>query len=279
MTAPTERGVYSGVPEAVYHGDPNSISSSQGRRLLEITPAEWKWEQDHPAARVPTESQELGTAVHTEVLGVGAPYVVVDAPNWKKPADQVRRKTIRARGEVPLLPPQAEMVRTMAANVRNDPDAGPLFASGAPELSGYAPDPKTGVMLRARTDWLREVGRGRRVGVDLKTAESADPGEFGVEAARWGYHVQQPWYEDVFELAELPLSAWLWVVVSKRPPHLVTVCELSARAVDLGRSIARDAIDLYARCRDTNTWPGHGRGIHQIDLPAWEYKKQEYARS
>ncbi|MEU1432162.1 PD-(D/E)XK nuclease-like domain-containing protein [Nocardia sp. NPDC005746] len=275
MTAPTEPGVYSGVPESIYHADRGSISSSQARRLLEITPAEWKWEQDHPETRVPTESMELGTAVHTEVLRKGARYVQVDALNWKKPADQERRKAIRARGEVPLLPPQVDQVRAMAAAVREHPVAGPLFTSGAPELSAYARDPQTRVMMRARTDWLREAAGGR-VAVDLKTDESSDPDEFEKAVARWGYHIQQPFYEDVFELAGLPLSAWLWVVVSKRPPYLVSVNELPPRATDLGRESKRRALDIFAKCTAADEWPGHAPVIHQIDLPRWAYKNQEY---
>ncbi|WP_157514326.1 PD-(D/E)XK nuclease-like domain-containing protein [Nocardia concava] len=276
MTAPTEPGVYSGVPESVYHADRNSISSSQARRLLAISPAEWKWELDHPEARVPTDSMELGTAVHTEVLRKGARYIQVNAPNWKKPEDQQRRKAIRARGEVPLLPAQVDQVRAMAASVRNHPVAGPLFESGTAELSAYARDPQTGVMMRARTDWLRETGGGQRIAVDLKTDESSDPDEFGTAVARWGYHIQEPWYEDVFELAGLPISAWLWVVVSKRPPYLVSVCELPPRALDLGRESVRRALDIYAKCSAADEWPGHAPVIHQIDLPRWAYKNQEY---
>lgn len=284
MTAPTVPGVYANVPEAVYHGDTprkvegehvGSLSSSAGRRLLELTPAEWRWEQDHPETRQPTEAMEFGSAVHTEILGVGDPYVVVNAPNWKKKTDQAIRAELREAGKIPLLPWQADRVRAMAKAVRTDPVAGPLFASGKPELSAYARDPQTGVMLRARIDWLRELGGGRRVALDLKTDESSAPSDFETAVGKWSYHVQQPWYEDVFELAEMPLSAWLWVVVAKRPPHLVSVCELPPRAIDLGREIKRRAIDTYARHADTDTWPGHAPVIHQIDLPYWTYKQQE----
>lgn len=282
--APTVPGVYAGVPESVYHGDTprmvdgvhvGSLSSSAGRRLLELAPAEWRWEQDHPETRQPTEAMELGSAVHTEVLGVGDPIVVVDAPDWKKKADQERRKEIRAAGGIPLLPKQVAQVYAMRDAVWNDPIAGPLFTSGTPELSVYARDPDTSVMLRARLDWLREMGGGRRVGIDLKTAESSAPADFEDEVGKWQYNVQQPWYEDVCELAGMPLSAWLWVVVAKRPPHLVSVCELPPRAIDLGRAIKRRAIDTFARHAEADDWPGHQPVIHQIDLPYWTYKQQE----
>lgn len=284
MSAPTEPGVYAGVPEPIYHGDRphkvggklvGSLSSSTGRRLLELAPAEWRWEQDNPEARKPTEAMEFGSAVHTEILGVGDPIVVVDAEDWKRKADQTTRAEIRAAGGIPLLPKQLERVHAMRDAVRNDPVAGPLFAAGTPELSAFSRDPQTGVMLRGRIDWLRELGGGRRVAIDLKTDESSAPLDFEGAVGKWGYHIQQPWYEDVFEGAGLPLSAWLWAVVAKRPPHLVTVCELPPRAIDLGRSIKRRAIDTYAQCANADEWPGHAPVIHQIDLPYWTYKQQE----
>ncbi|WP_063125159.1 PD-(D/E)XK nuclease-like domain-containing protein [Nocardia arizonensis] len=273
MTAPTIPGVYAGVPEKTYHGDRASLSSSGGRRLLELAPAEWLYERDHPEVREPTPDQEFGTAVHTAVLGVGARTVEVKAKDWKKPADQQRRKVIRARGDVPLLSHQIDTVETMAEAVLNDDDAGPLLATGTPELSAYGHDPATGVLMRARTDWMHERPGGR-IAVDLKTAESSSPEDFAAEVRRWAYHVQQAWYELTFAEARVPLDAFVFVVVAKRPPHLVAVHELKPRVVDLGRDITRRALDRYARCIESDSWPGHGRGFHQIDLPDWEFKKE-----
>ncbi|MFE3597765.1 PD-(D/E)XK nuclease-like domain-containing protein, partial [Bacillus subtilis] len=201
MTAPTVPGVYSGVPESVYHGDRTSLSSSGARRLLDIAPAEWLVERDNPETREVTAEMEMGTAVHTLVLGVGARIVEVKAQDWKKPADQKRRKAIRARGEVPLLSRQIKVAEDMAEAVLNDPEAGPIFAEGLPELSAYSRDPITGVMMRARTDWIH-----KRTAADLKTCESSSPRDFRDEVRRFGYHVQQPWYEQTFDEAGTPLD-------------------------------------------------------------------------
>lgn len=277
MSAPTEPGVYSGVSEAVYHGDLNSISSSGARRLLDIAPAEWLYERDHPETREPTPEMEMGTDVHTEILGVGPRRFEIKAPDWKKPADQKRRKAIRARGEIPLLTHQIATVEAMAEAVLTDDEAGPLFATGIPELSAYSRDPITGVMMRARTDWMHEAPGGR-IAIDLKTAESSSPADFAAEVRRWGYHVQQAWYEQTFAEAGVPLTAFVFVAVAKRPPHLVAVHELKPRVVDLGRDITRRALEKYARYIETDQRPdlGHGPGRHQIDLPDWEFRKEQY---
>ncbi|MFE3229304.1 PD-(D/E)XK nuclease-like domain-containing protein [Nocardia sp. NPDC059228] len=273
MTAPTVPGVYADVPEKVYHGDRNTLSSSGARRLLDIAPAEWLYEQDHPETREPTPEMEMGTAVHDLVLEDGKRIVEVKASDWKKPADQKRRKAIRARGGVPLLSRQIAVAEAMAEAVLNHPEAGPIFAEGLPELSAYSRDPITGVMMRARTDWLH-----KRTAADLKTCESSSPRDFEHEARRFGYHVQQPWYEQTFDEAGLPLDDFVFVAVAKRPPYLVAVHELKPRVVDLGRDTARRALEKYARYIDTDQRPdlGHGPGRHQIDFPDWEFKKEQY---
>jgi hypothetical protein len=270
VTAPDEPGVYAGVPEPVYHGDRNSLSSSGARRLLDLAPAEWLYERDNPEVREPTPEMEKGTATHTLVLGVGPRIVEVKAPDWKKPANQKLRKEIRARGEVPLLTHEIDLVETMAEAVLTHVEAGPLFDEGTPELSAYGRDPLTGVMMRARTDWLH-----KRRAVDLKTCESSAPDDFKDEVRRFGYHVQQWWYELTFEAAERPLEDFVFVAVAKRPPHLVAVHRLKRRVVDLGGDIARRALTKYAACRESGTWPGHDP-CNEIDLPDWEFKKELY---
>lgn len=268
MTAPAEPGVYAGVDELTYHRDRESLSSSGARRLLELAPAEWLYELEHPERREPTPEMEKGTATHTLVLGVGPRIIEVRRPDWKRPADQKRRKEIRARGEVPLLTKDVAIVEAMAESVFDHPEAGAIFADGLPELSAYGHDEPTGVMMRARTDWLQE-----RRAADVKTCESSSPEDFEDEVKRFGYHVQEWWYRAVFEAAGMPLDDFAFVAVAKRPPHLVAVHRLKPRLVDLGGDIARRALTKYARCRETGEWPGHA-GPYEIDLPDWEYKKE-----
>ncbi|WP_280185169.1 hypothetical protein [Nocardia gipuzkoensis] len=81
MSAPTEPGLYAGVPEHIYHGDRNSLSSTGARRLLEVTPHRWRYEQDNPARS--SAAMDFGTAVHTLVLGTGAPLVDTGYDEWR----------------------------------------------------------------------------------------------------------------------------------------------------------------------------------------------------
>src|SRR5690242_19341825 len=46
----TEPGIYSGIPNDVYHSDPTpdgSLSSSGAKKLIATTPLHFKWDRDH----------------------------------------------------------------------------------------------------------------------------------------------------------------------------------------------------------------------------------------
>lgn len=275
MSAPTEPGIYDDVDEADYHADLDSLSSSGARELLEVSPAEWMFARQNPRTTVPDHFL-LGSAAHTLILGKGADIVEVAADDWRTAKAQKRKKDAIKAGKIPLLTDDVLRVEDMAAAVEAHPAAGRLFSSGRAEVSAYARDEQTGEMLRARADWIHTAPSGLKAGVDLKTADSADPIKFAKECAKFGYFCQQPWYEDVFAAAGEPLDTFLFVVISKVRPHLVSVMEIRPEAVELGRLRNRRAIDIWARCRASGMWPTYGTDIHQIDLPPWTYKQEAY---
>lgn len=277
MTAPIEPGLYSGVPEDVYHGG-DSLSSSGARRLLEVTPHRWQWEQQHP--KPPSDEMVWGSAVHSLVLGAGPTPVDTGYERWQSNDAKAEVARIKAEGGIPLKPKDFARAHDAAAKVREHPDAAALLASGDPELSAYAPDSGTGVMRRARPDWMQWIGhRTARVG-DLKTSSKTGPRPWVWSAADFGYHIQMPWYADV--LADLPdpveVAEWLWLVVCSDPPYEVWIVEMPPAAYDLGRRQCRRALDIYAECRDTGIWPTHPEGVHLLDLPANTYRQEDWIR-
>jgi hypothetical protein len=49
----------------------------------------------------------------------------------------------------------------------------------------------------------------------------------------------------------------------------VTVAELDAEAVLVGRKRNDEALDIYAQCVATDTWPSYTDAIELVSLPAW----------
>ncbi|TLF96777.1 hypothetical protein FEK35_27180 [Nocardia cyriacigeorgica] len=274
MSAPTQPGLYRGVPEGIYHGDRNSISSSQVRRLLKVTPHRWRYERDHP--KPASEEMDFGTAVHTILFGTGAQPVDSGYQLWNTNAAKKRLAEIRAEGGIPMRPREFEAAHTAADNLRSHPEAAQLLASGEPELSAWARDPDTGVMLRARADWVHWVGDATAVIGDGKTSHEPGPDEFMWSVDKFGYHRQQAFYQRVFELLGVR-TAFLFLVVCTDPPYETYVVELPPTAVELGDRDNERALAIYAQCLATDTWPTHDSGVFRKDLPARAYKREEYA--
>lgn len=267
-----EPGLYPDVDEAEYHGDLDALSNSGAKALLNTVPEQWFYDWTHPGTPEVNEIMEFGSAVHSLTLGVGAPVVEIHADNWNKKAEQEARKKHRAAGEIPLLTKRYRQAVAMADNVRMHPVIGPRLEKSERELSGWFKDPETGVMRRFRVDALYTSSHGDALAMDVKTAETADPKEFANSIRKFGYHQQDPWYVDGLAANDVP-AAFLFVVVGRKPPHLVSLNSVPAEFVAYGRQRSRRAIDTYAGCLAAGHWPGYGNAIHEIDQPAWAYRE------
>lgn len=270
---PAEDGVYSDLPEGVYHSDRNSLSSSGARQLLPPScPAIFREQQLHRPESKP--QFDFGHAAHKLILGKGQEIVSIPHEDWRTKQAKELRDQAYADGKTPLLERDVKTAEAMARKVLEHPRAEALLSAGDAEISGYWHD-ETGVRLRYRTDWLHP-GQQRIIAVDYKTSSSAHPKHFAKAAADYGYHQQAAWYLD--GLAATGVSddaAFLFIVQSKTPPHPVSVIELNQRAIELGRALNRQAINLYAECVANDHWPDYGHNIHLIELPTWAVYQQE----
>lgn len=279
----TQPGVYD-MPAEEYHADPvpgGSLSSSEARRLLPPScPALFRHYKDHPEDRETTKALDFGSAAHALVLGDGPAIVEIDADSYRTNAAKEQRDAAHAAGKIPLLPHEVTEVRAMEKALRNHPLAAALLAAGQPERSLFWPDAETGVRRRARLDWHREESRSRRVIVpDYKTAASAEPRAFGRAVHTHGYHCQAAWYLDAVQGLGLagPDAAFVFIVQEKTAPYVVTVCELDADALELGRALNRRAIEIYQRCMEAGQWPGYALDVVRISLPPWAANDLEAA--
>lgn len=277
-------GVYSDMPDDVYHGDPvpaGSLSYSGARKLLPPScPALYK----HWAAggRPPNRQFDLGHAAHRLVLGVGQDLVPIPADNYQTKAARESRDAAYADGKTPLLPAEHQLVTAIAEAVLSHPVAGVLFqpGTGQPEQSMFWVDDELGVWRRARLDWLRYRGAGRLIVPDLKTTMSAEPGHLSRAMHQFGYYQQAAWYLDGVRALGLDGGeppAFVFVFVEKTPPYLVTVCEPDPEALHWGGVLNRRAVDLYRRCRATDTWPGYADRVIPVGLPRWAAYQHEIA--
>lgn len=280
LAAAREPGVYDDIPIEEYHADRTSLSVSGAKELLASCPAKFRYLQDHP--QPPTPAMEFGTAAHAVILGDGPEVVVCDFASWKSAAAQEAKADAQAVGKVPVLARDMKRLEGMAAAIRNHPEAGPLFApgTGLAEQSLYTPHGLTGVMRRARPDWLPHFTGERLKVPDLKTCLSAHPDAVEKDVANYRYYQQAPWYLDVIKALGLHGDReprFLFVFIEKDPPYLISVVELEGPALKAGRRDNETALHIYAECLAKNDWPDYMRPYHphlpQIALPAWLERK------
>jgi hypothetical protein len=272
-----EPGVYD-ISVEDYFADPvpgGSISSSGARKLLPPScPAKFRYEMDHPG---PTKKREfdLGHAAHMLVLGAGAPIDVIDAANYRTKAAQAQQEAAHLRGDVPLLLHEYEQVQAMAAAIREHPVAGPLFNPdhGTPEVSLFWRDAPSGVMCRARIDWLPHQRPGRTIIVDYKTCRTADLDGLSRAVNDHGYHFQARWYLNGAQALGLadPDAVFIFIAQEKEPPYLVTPFELDSTALRIAEFKTRQALQVFTHCTETDRWPGYwdGEGAALLSLPPW----------
>ncbi len=263
-------GLIAGISDTDYHVGP-SLSSSGARKLLDC-PARFKWERDNPPP--PKPAYDFGHLAHRLILGEGSTIQIVEAADWRSKSAQAERDAARADGAVPVLRSEYDAAKAMREAVMAHPTAAALFAEGVAEQSGYWRDEPTDIQLRFRPDWLTTSLSGRALCVDYKTTISANPADFAMSVGKFGYFMQHAWYVAGLAAHGIDDAGFLFVAQEKQAPYLVSVIELDPDAVLLGARRNRRAIDLYAECVATDTWPAYGDGINVVDLPRWIYTKE-----
>ncbi len=228
----TKPGIYSAIPNAVYHSGPE-ISKS-GLDIVHKSPAHYKAAKK-AGPKSSTPDQRIGTIVHDLILEPDEFWdryaVPFEAPECalvtvddikgrlkdldlkitgKKDElierlreadpeavflDDARAAYLEEVGEKEVITAEElAQVQAIRDSVMAHPAAGRLLdpKRGQAELSCYWTDEKTGVDCRVRPDFWRDDD----IVVDLKTSRDASPRGFEKSVQDWRYHVQEAFYMD-----------------------------------------------------------------------------------
>lgn len=264
-------GIVPVLEESVYHAHP--ALSSTGARMLLDSPARFHYNQTHP--RAGKDAWDLGTAVHTKVLGVGH-NVTTYPPEHLTPSGNASTKAAtvawveeqRANGLVVVPEAQFRLVDGMSeAVLAHREGRAVLEATTGREVSLFAE--VDGVAMRARFDIY-----GDNKGADLKTTRDVSPKGFNREVGSYGYHIQDRWYADTHEaITGTELDWFKFVAVENKAPYLVAVYDLDFMWEDLAKQQTVRARELYRRCIETNTWPGYASAT--LTPPTWAVFESE----
>lgn len=239
------------LDEREYHADRESLSVSGAKTILK-SPSLFRHQQENPVHR---DVFDFGTAAHRLVLGVGADFASIDAPDWRSKAAREFRDSCRETGVTPLLLKDAETVQAMADKLSSHTLAMRLLSEGEPEVSAYALDEETGVMRRGRFDWLHPT-----LLVDYKSTATANPrdlaGRYGV-VKKWGYDQQAAWYTDLARDLGHPVAAFAFIFQEKTAPYQVTVAYVDDSDLWEARARNREALERFRDCTQSARWPDY----------------------
>lgn len=252
------------LTEAEYHRHP-ALSYSGAKILLQPGgPAKYRHMMDSPP--VTKAAFDIGHAVHTLALGKGADIVLIDVDEYRTNDAKNQRDNAYEDGKTPLTRPQWAQVQRMHYAIERHPILGPLFARGdgiaEERLTWECPD--TGVLWRGMIDW-----RVPRVAADLKTARSGEPHEFSRAMGNFSYHLQAAVTTQLIEDNYDEVVAFVNAVVEVDEPHLISVYQPDAEAIEEGRRMMRRASEIFRDCTESGVWPGYPTEVQTLSLPRY----------
>lgn len=266
-------GVHFGIPDDVYRKDPGVSQSLL--KLSRYSMNHVRCSNDGEADDSDSDAKKFGRAFHAMMLQpkefersfVTAPADydgrTTDGKKWKK--DHV------GEDQELLKHDEGQRLDGMRKRLIGHSVFIKAYESSDFEVSMFSEvsTPHGVVRVKARPDIVPKEGRCL---VDLKktTIGKAHQDQWGNEAAKWGYHVQSPYYIDIFNaLTNSERDLFIHFSVEDEPPFEIGCYYFDESDFKIGRDIYRNALLRYAECRATGVWPGYSEQPVKISLPPW----------
>lgn len=270
--------VLRGITLEEYHADPcerPSLSQSIATTLLTRSPLH-AW-LEHPrlggVGLEPTKAMENGTLLHSLIFGSGPEVVAVDALDWRTKDARAQRDEARAAGKVPVLEHVYAETRAVATAIQARLGAFGIDLAGESELMvTWTEESERGpVLCRAMLDHVVIEG-GRATVYDLKTTRDAHPTACSRRSAEMGHDVQAAAYTRAVGKVHPSLVGrvdFVFLFAETAPPYCVTPMRPGGLMRDWGEARWLRAVETWAQCLATETWPGYVSGVVALDPPPW----------
>ena len=264
-------GVYENVPDEDYF----AIEAENNSKLsaLGITPAHSKLKMES------TEAMLFGRAVHCYVLEgkeeFSKRYKVTKKMNkntklWKAIVCEYDRELIQAH--------DFKRVYGVYKAIQTHPRAKELLSGGTKEVVVIWRDQQTGILCKAKIDYLSEPALGYIA--DLKTTKNASPKEFARAIINLGYHRQAYHYLSGVN-AESPFlyNDFKFVACETKPPFRVQVFSLDAEFMALGKTEIEELLRKEEACVAADEWPHYTMDYHtgdyeeELTCPLWAHTR------
>jgi len=266
-----KQGVFvTDMPNKVYHSF-KGVSSSMLHKINR-SPAHLAFAEPKKTSR----EMEIGTAIHAAILEpelFERDYMLLRDVTDRRASEYKQAVKALGSGERVLTGIEADRVKGMQASIQSNSQAiRYLGAEGYAELTAIATCPTTGVIVRARFDWITMDG----ISIDVKKTQDVRYEAFQKSIANYRYHVQDGFYSYVYELITgEPIKAFKFLAVEELAPNASKLYELDSEAKQIGRRDALADLATYAACEQSQDWPGVVHEEELISLPMWAVDYEE----
>jgi hypothetical protein len=258
------------LTSAEYHADPAvrpSLSNSIAKILIEQSPAH-AW-LAHPRLNPNYVAEEesrfdIGTAAHMMLLEKRVDgIVIIDAPDWRTKAAKEARDAARANGQTPMLRKHFERTEKMviaAHQFIETTELAGILQTGSVEQTLLWED--DGAHCRAKPDVF---SADRRIMLDYKSTENAEPEAFIRQIGRMSYDLQAEWYVRGGKALTGKEPTFIMLAQEILEPYACSLFALSNAYRDVGKYKVSRALSIWNKCVRDNSWPAYSTQIQYAE--------------
>tara|TARA_B100000614_G_scaffold234700_1_gene230880 strand:- start:1266 stop:2054 length:789 start_codon:yes stop_codon:yes gene_type:complete len=257
-----------------YHAAPG-LNKSKLTMMMD-DPALVRWIENCPVDDEKVKTLDFGSAFHTAVLEpelFDDQYAVEPDVNKRTNAGKAELAEFQqANGHKTIISAaEYKKIKLMAGSAIAHPAISALIrAKTGTEVSIFAEDPATGLLVKCRNDLEAEIN-GLKFVCDLKTIDKLDMIPRAIH--EYHYHVQEAHYKEVYRLEHGAYpDHFLFIFCAKTIEcgrYPVRLVELDYDTQEVGRQKWETAMSDYAHYEVNDNWPG----VCVAGLPKWAYRR------
>lgn len=248
-----------------YHAH-EAVGSSSLKKILR-SPAHYLFGLENPSE--PTAAMDLGTAIHEAILEPNlfkANTVVM--PKFEGTGSRAAKDAwlLENHGKRILKQDDLDKVLGILHALSEHKTARALLTGGAAEESFFWRDPETGILCKARPDFLRQG----HIIVDVKSTFDASELAFPRQVAKLNYHLSAAQYLAGVSIVEnQKFDQFVLLAVEQEAPHGIGCYLLDDATLAAGEFLRRKALTTLAECKDSGNYPSYPDEIRPLGIPNW----------
>lgn len=178
---------------------------------------------------------------------------------------------VEAQGKKAITFSEFKQAQAMADIIRSHPLASRMLVGGQAEMSFFAIDSETGLMTKAKPDYLVKLPDYGIVLVDYKTTGiSMQTRKQSNNAFSLGRHIQAAHHKTVAELASGgEINHVVYITQMQERPHLIRFFRMAPHSIERGLGERRQYLDNMADCYAKSEWPGYPEEIEDYVEPGY----------